>query len=134
MKDDSHLYLDVETLRRRGWTESLIEKFLVQPDKRIPVAHWANFTGKGVYFLGRVEEAEAGVGFQTAFEKSLRRRRINEAGVAKFMEERAKTTGAVDRWANSLTEDDLRVMDVIEQVAAIVREARARGFRTPHKA
>jgi hypothetical protein len=134
MKDDSHLYLDIETLRRRGWTEALIKKFLGEPDRRIPVDHWANFTGKSVYFLGRVEGAESDAEFQTAFQKSLHRRRIDQAGVANFMAERAKTAGAVDQWANSMTEDDLRRMEVSKRIAEIFQEARARGFRTPHKA
>jgi hypothetical protein len=134
MKDDSHLYLDVEALRRRGWTESLVKRFLGGPDRWGAVAHWLNFTGKREYFLGRVEQAEASPEFQGAFQLSLRRRKVGKAAAAEFAAERAMTAGAVRRWARALSEDDLRRMEIVGRVADIFKDARGRGYRTPHKA
>lgn len=58
MNNDYQVHLDVETLRSRGWTDALIERFLGAPDRFEPVDHSRNFTGKRVYFLERVELAE----------------------------------------------------------------------------
>src|SRR5207248_5395511 len=71
MKGDAHLYLDVDALFQRGWTESLIRKYLGQPDRWETVNHWANFRGKRTYYLGRVETAEANSQFQRDYERSL---------------------------------------------------------------
>jgi hypothetical protein len=75
MLDDGHLYLDVEVLRARGWTESMVKRFLGAPDRWGPVNHYANFTGKRLYFLDRVEQVEAAADFEAAFHPSLTRRK-----------------------------------------------------------
>jgi hypothetical protein len=134
MIDDTHLYLDIEALRRRGWTEALVAKFLGEEDRRVAVNHWLNFAGKRVYFLGRVEQAESSAAFQKAYLASLRRRRIDEAGAAEFMAQRARTAGAVRRWEESLSDDDRQTLEVLGRVGALFKEARRRGWRTPHKA
>jgi hypothetical protein len=49
--DDEHLYLDATQLYERGWSETLIKRFLVHSERRIPVDHWLNYQGKRSYFL-----------------------------------------------------------------------------------
>ncbi|MFN9881357.1 MAG: hypothetical protein ACK557_23035, partial [Planctomycetota bacterium] len=68
-------YLDVEELRERGWTETLIQKFLGAAQMWLGVAHWANFTGKRAWTVERVEITERKPKFIEAYQKSLRRRR-----------------------------------------------------------
>jgi hypothetical protein len=68
--------LCIKELRARGWTLKLIEKFLGDEDRRDSVAHWANFSGKNVYLVARVEAAEAMPEFEADFVMSARRRNL----------------------------------------------------------
>ena len=68
--------LDMNELRNRGWTAKLIEKYLGNEDRRDSVAHWANFTGKKVYYIARVEKAEAMAEFEVDFIQSAKRRKL----------------------------------------------------------
>ena len=67
-------YLDVNQLSERGWTKALIEQFLGEEDMRIPVNHFMNFSGKGLWQRGRVGRAERTASFRAALERSLARR------------------------------------------------------------
>jgi hypothetical protein len=134
MKDDSHLYLAVDQLVRRGWTHGLIKRFLGQPERWLPVNHWANWQGKRAFFLERVQEVEASAGFQEAWDRSLRRRRVPKTRLADFLRERAVNKDAVAQWRNSLSAEDKRIAAGLAKVSAIFEEARRRGYRTPHKA
>ncbi|MFN9246230.1 MAG: hypothetical protein ACK6DS_04055 [Planctomycetota bacterium] len=88
-------YLDVEELRERGWTETLIQKFLGPAQMWLGVAHWANFTGKRAWTVERVEITERKPKFIEAYQKSLRRRRCKPAQIKGFNTARAKTAGRV---------------------------------------
>jgi hypothetical protein len=101
MSSDWHLYLDSNQLAMRGWTASLIERFLGEADLWLPVNHWANWTGKRTYFLERVELAEASVEFRTEFERSARRRKLSKKQVAAIEKCRSETAGAVKQWRDS---------------------------------
>ena len=68
--------LGMDELRNRGWTARLIEKYLGDEDRRDPVEHWANFAGKNVYFVARVEKAEAMPEFEVDFILSAKRRKL----------------------------------------------------------
>lgn len=132
--DDSHLYLETSNLVSRGWTRGLVERFLGQPDRWLPVNHWANYQGKRAYFLERVQQVEASDSFQKAFERSLRRgRRVSQEQLAEFLRAREANQDAVNQWRDSLTEDDKRVTAVLSRAAAVFEEARRLGYRTPHK-
>ena len=50
--NDDHLLLDVTRLFERGWTENLIKRYLISPDRIKAVDHWLNYQGKRCYFLG----------------------------------------------------------------------------------
>ena len=132
--DDSHLYMEASHLVSRGWTRGLVERFLGQPDRWLPVNHWANYQGKRAYFLERVQQVEASKLFQEAFERSLRRgRHVSQDQLAEFLRARKANHDAVNRWRDSLTEDEKRVAAVLNKVAEVFEEARQRGYRTPHK-
>jgi hypothetical protein len=85
MKNDDHLYLDVVQLSERGWTETMVKRFLGAPDRWKPVDHYANWTGKRTFFLERIQTTEASPEFEYAFSRSIRRRRIKEEKHAQFM-------------------------------------------------
>lgn len=61
-------------LKERGWTDTLIRRYLGEPDalKRNP--HYRSAAPVQLYILSRVEGAEATPEFQNASEKSRRRR------------------------------------------------------------
>jgi hypothetical protein len=131
--NDEHLYLDSTRLYERGWTETMIKRFLVHSDRRIPVDHWLNYQGKRCYFLGRVEEAEASNEFAEAFARSAQKRKLSPDAVAKIIRKRRSTKGQVRRYAESLTDEDIELLKVIHRMAAIIQDARNHGYRTPHK-
>lgn len=133
MTNEADVHLDVHRLRARGWTEALILRFLGAPDAMEPVDHWANFTGKRVYFLERVELAEASTAFGTAFKASVRRRKLNQAALDSFTSERRATAGNLHRWRQSRTGTDIKMAVIAERATDALAEAHHRGFRTPHK-
>jgi hypothetical protein len=101
MPSDWHLYLDSNQLALRGWTASLIERFLGEADLWLPVNHWANWMGKRTFFLERVELAEASEEFRAEFQKSARRRKLSRKQLAAIEKCRRETTGAVKQWRDS---------------------------------
>jgi hypothetical protein len=134
MSNDYYLYLDVQDLQARGWTESLIRRFLGEPDRWEPVDHFRNYTGKRTYFLERIEEAEASDEFTHAYHATLRRRKIGAERQAEFRIAREETRGDVQAWRRQLTPKDLEVRQILAAAADKVDEARKRGYRTPHRA
>jgi hypothetical protein len=54
MIGDDAFHLDRLQLAARGWTRSLIERFLPKPDRWATVDHWQNYKGKATYFVERV--------------------------------------------------------------------------------
>lgn len=134
MKNDYQVYLDVEDLRSRGWTDALIHRFLGAPDRFEPVDHFRNFTGKRVYFLERIELAEASKDFAAAFKASVRRRKLGIDAVAAFDASRASTAGRLQAWRESLTGLDVKLHLIAQAAAEQLQEAYRRGYKTPHEA
>jgi hypothetical protein len=66
----------VQDLLTRGWTHTLIERFLKLEDYRNPVDHFRNYAGKKMYQRRRVELTEASAEFEAAFMLSAKRRRL----------------------------------------------------------
>jgi hypothetical protein len=133
MSSDEHLYLDVLDLYGRGWTETLIRRFLGEPDWWKAVDHWKNYTGKRAYFLERVEAAEASAEFEAAYRASLKRRKIDPAEAAAFLVVREETAGAVQAWRKRLSPEDIRTRGILDAAARELQAARERGYRTPHR-
>jgi hypothetical protein len=75
---ESHTNKDfaVEDLLTRGWTRTLIERFLEPENYRNPVDHFRNYAGKRMYQRRRVELTEASAEFEVAFMLSAMRRRL----------------------------------------------------------
>lgn len=112
-------------LRARGWTEALIRDFLGNPDETRTIAHRANFRGCDVWSIHRVAAAEKTEEFVQALALSLRRRKTGRKD-AKVMEGlRAQPLPQV------LPETQTK--RVVRDVAAVIEDARRRGFRTPNR-
>jgi hypothetical protein len=133
-KPDDHLYLDLEALAARGWTRAYIERFLGSADRREPAKHWANFTGKSFYYLGRIQTIESSDEYRTAFDASLSGRRVSAAMRRSIQAKRRTNQDAVERFERTLTNDERRIREIIDRAASLLYELRARGYRTPHKA
>ena len=76
-------------LLRRGWTRTLIRRFMPEADGRHSVDHWANFQGTPTYFVLRVWEIEQSEEFGKAFVRSWKGRmkgRKPEDALAKLRE------------------------------------------------
>lgn len=61
-------------LLARGWTPTLIKRFLPTADGSAPVNHWANFSGTKTYYAQRVWEIEQSEEFGRRFLRSWRGR------------------------------------------------------------
>lgn len=125
--------LSVDELKLRGWTESQIKRFLGEADDWEPVNHWANFTGKRMYFLDRVESVEQSEVFEKALLQSMKRRKFTKSKIAAAREAQQSTAGLVEKWKDSMTPEALEQALALESAADIFKEARKRGYRTPHK-
>jgi hypothetical protein len=132
---ESHTNKDftVEDLLTRGWTLTLIERFLEPEDYRNPVDHFRNYAGKKMYQRRRVELTEASAEFEAAFMLSAKRRRLAperiDATCTRIRELRENR--------DQLREANIRVLSqeeiVFRKIAELFEQARARGYRTPHK-
>jgi hypothetical protein len=124
-------FLSIQTLRWRGWSRGMVKDLLGVEDRRDPVDHWFNFSGKKMYALDRVERAESLMIFETRFLEACKRSRefremkddvledCRELREARRAEEPPLEASAHDRMAAELAE-----------VFAIGRRL---GYRTPHK-
>lgn len=133
MIGDEDLYLDRVQLAARGWTRTLTEGFLPNPDRWATVDHWQNYKGKATYFVERVMAAEQMVAFKQAFAASVARRGLTPQQVDAVMQERARVDALYRAWLRTVGPDDVKRMLAIDAVAAAFESARARGYRTPHK-
>lgn len=118
------IYIDINDLRQRGWTESLIARFLGAADRWTPVNHWLNWTGKRQWFLGQIEVAEQDEEFLIAFERSALRRKLSHETILEMLAERRKTDGWVENWQQLLTQNDLSMLHLEEQVRQIFKQIR----------
>jgi hypothetical protein len=133
MLGDDHLYLDRIQLAARGWTRTLTDRFLPNPDRWATVDHWQNYTGKATYFVEKVMAAEQLADFKKAFAASVARRRLTQEQVEAAMTERARVDTLYREWIKTVRPDDVKLMVAIDEAAAVFESARARGYRTPHK-
>ncbi len=72
-------YLTVQDLLDRGWTRGLIDRYLGPPNRRFPVHHWLNWTGKNAWRIEWVEMTEMTQGFEAGFLRSAKAQRRHEA-------------------------------------------------------
>ena len=130
---DDDLYLDLNQLGARGWTKSLIEKYLGKPDRWKQVAHWQNFTGKATYFLSRVILTESQAPFQSDFQASIRRRKLSPDQLDTILAFRSRFDDDHSSRLTRPTPEETKRDSVISKAASIFEEVRARGYHTPHK-
>jgi ankyrin repeat protein len=123
----------VEDLLKRGWTRTLIDHFLGTEDYRNPVDHFRNYSGKKVFIRRRVELVEASPEFENSFVASAKRREMSDAAVdevrARIAELRANRDQLRESNITVPTKEEL----VLRDIADLFSQARARGYRTPHK-
>jgi hypothetical protein len=123
----------VEDLLTRGWTLTLIERFLGREDYRNPVDHFRNYAGKKMFQRRRVELTEASVEFETAFIVSAKRRRLPperiDATCTRIRELRQSRDQLREANIHVLSQEEI----VFRTIAELFEQARARGYRTSHK-
>ena len=133
MTNDETLYLDHVQLRARGWTRTLVETYLVKPDRWASVNYWANYKGKATYFVERVMQVESRSDFRTALQASVNRRKLPAEDLAEMEVERSRVDNDYRAWLKALTPEEVRTMLILNDAADVFEEARSRGYRTPHK-
>ena len=90
-RDDN--VIGIEDLKKRGWTDAMIRDYLGDEDLRTSVDHWANFSGRKVWFIERVNAAESMADFKERFLASLRRRTLPKKTIIEVLN-RLETLGA----------------------------------------
>ena len=133
MTNDETLYLDHVQLRARGWTRTLVETYLVKPDRWASVNYWANYKGKATYFVERVMQVESRSDFRAALQASLNRRKLPAEDLAEMEAERSRVDNDYRAWLKALTPEEVRTMLILNDAADVFEEARSRGYQTPHK-
>ena len=126
-------YLDRIQLSERGWTRTLIERFLPNPDRWATVNHWRNYTGKATYFIERVVAAEQLNEFKKVFEVSIMRRGLTKNDLRSIKRKRSKLDTVYRSWVKTLSPEDIQHMLLVDSMAEEFESARAQGYRTPHK-
>jgi hypothetical protein len=134
MSESHKLERTTNALLERGWTRTLIKRFLPRPDGCIPVDHWANFRGQDTYSAIKVWNIEQSEEFEVAFLKTWKGRnkgRMKDTSPKTVLAELRKDTHPkIPKRTKKEVQQDTAVLEA----AAIMEEMRSRGFRTPHKA
>ena len=127
-------YLTVQDLLDRGWTRGLIDRYLGPPNRRFPVHHWLNWTGKNAWRIEWVEMTEMTQGFEAGFLRSAKARRLPrseaEAMIDRIYTQREEAPFKVEP---VVSEEQRRMNAYFNEIGELFAEARRRGYRTPHK-
>ena len=67
-------YISLSSLKDRGWTEGIIKKIGVVPDKEVVNPHYKNSAPMKLYDVRRIEGIEASDEFKTLYDTALKRR------------------------------------------------------------
>ena len=78
-RDEAVDYTNIEVLDR-GWTRTLVSRFMPVADGRCPVNHYRNFLGQNVYLRDRVHRIERSAEFGRAFLATWKGRRTTRLG------------------------------------------------------
>lgn len=133
MSSEFDLFVDLNQLRSRGWTKTLIENYLGEPDHWEAVNHWANFKGRATYFAQRVLLAESQADFKSDFGASVHRRRLTSEKLVQILAYRAQWNDKYGNLIENTWAGNDPKLALIRKAAALFEEARSRGYRTPHK-
>ena len=100
MRHDEEHRLTLRSVKERGWTASLIERFLGDPDAEAPNPRYPKAAPMKLYNLSRVEQAERSPEWLAATTALANRR----AGAAKAVEtKRAKLMECIEAMAVTVT-------------------------------
>lgn len=127
MDEFEDLYLDVNNLNFRGWTESLVKNYLSKQDEETYVDHFRNPYSKRLYYLGRVEEIENNPQFNQDFLKSIKRRKADNDSFLKY---RDRTKGKAGIFLSGISPEDINTI-FSETAAKMFEELRQTGHLTP---
>ena len=133
MNDKESLELTTNELLARGWTRTLIKRFLPHPDGCAPVDHWANFRGTDTYAATKVWNIQQSEDFEAAFLNCWKGRKSGRMAATKSEDVLAEMRKAPHPKIPRRTKEDIKQDTAIAEAAAIMESMRARGFRTPHK-
>ena len=124
-------FLSVKDLQSRGWTLRMIDSLLGAEDRRDPVDHWLNYSGRKMYALDRVERAEGLSCFESAFESVCRRNSALLAMKEQVLERarRLRQQRRAEQPPLEASADERKVAELAEFFAV----GRRLGYRTPHK-
>src|SRR5579862_5460503 len=74
-------YLSIPELKKRNWTDTLIKKFLGNPDITKPNPYYSSAAPMGLYSLARVEEIEQSTIWEQQLYKTQLRKQSAEKAV-----------------------------------------------------
>lgn len=126
---DQTTELTTTELLKRGWTRTLIKRFLPRPDGCIPVNHYHNFRGQDTYATVKIWNVEQSKEFETAFVRSWKGRMKSVAPNHALKILRAEPPPII----SDRTKEEIQRDSMLAKAAGIFMEARMRGYRTPHK-
>ena len=125
------LELTTNELLERGWTKTLIKRFLPRPDGCVPVDHWANYRGQNTYASVKIWNIEQSEKFALAFRRTWNGRNKGrmkdtspEAVLKKMRREHHPKIP-------KKTREEIKVDTLLLEAAGFLKNIRARGYRTP---
>ena len=133
MTENEKLELTTTELLARGWTRTLIKRFLPRPDGSTPVDHCANFRGQDTYSAIKVWNIEQSDTFGHAFIRSWKGRKTGRMENSTPEIVLADIRKAPHPKISPRSKDEVRRETLIMKFASILGEIRSRGYRTPHK-
>ncbi len=130
MNDQSNpQFLTTIQLLERGWTKTLIERFLPTPDGCSAVNHWMNFRGQDTYAAVKIWNVEQTSDFATAFLKSWKGRMRDREPDVVLAELKAQPHPEILKRGR----DEIVQATHIAEAAGHILWARLKGLKTPHK-
>ena len=124
-----HGFVTTSDLVKRGWTRTLIKRFLPKPDCWLPVDHWKNYRGQNAYSASRIWHVEQSGEFEVAFLKTWRGRMQQEDVWSRLLAIRRSEHPDV----RQMSVEELRLQTLAANAAGQLDLVRRQGFRTPHK-
>lgn len=132
-RDPHEGFLTVADLVAEGWTRGLIERHLGPENRRMPVDHWRNYSGKKAWAGDWVELVMMTPGFEAGFLRSAHHRKLAPEAIATMLD-RIQALREQHRISPAAAEDaHVRWLAACANAAGdAMQRARRRGFRTPH--
>ncbi len=124
-----------EDLHDRGWTDTLIRRYMPSPDWADRVNHWRNFRGKYVWHLMRVQQMELREDFILDYQRSLAKRKASKDSIRRYHDRRVAAAREARDFLASLSEEDRKKVDGVRDLTRIMHRFTHRigypGTRVP---